>query len=92
MGTSSPGDPDYQPDAPPNFTALRTPEWLFVVYRDGERELYDLTADPYELNNIIGTAAPTLVSSLYSQLQALRSCQGDTCRTADAIIQPRPAG
>lgn len=90
MGTSAPGDPDYQVESPPNFTALRTPEWLFVVYRDGERELYDLTADPFELDNIIGSADPALVSSLYSQLQALRTCQGANCRTADSIIQPRP--
>jgi N-acetylglucosamine-6-sulfatase len=91
LGTSVPGDPDYQDEAPPNFTALRTPQWLFVVYRDGERELYDLTADPYELNNIVGSADPALVSSLNSQLQALRTCRGASCRTADSIIQPSPA-
>lgn len=85
MGASGPGDPDYQPQAPPPFTALRTPEWLFVVYRDGERELYDLTVDPNEMNNVIGTADPGLVADLYSQVQALRSCSGDTCRTADTL-------
>ena len=66
-------------------------QWLFVVYRDGERELYDLAADPYEMNNIIATADTGLVASLYSQLQALRVCSGDTCRTADAIVMPGPA-
>lgn len=86
LGTSSPGDPDYQPEAPPQFTALRTPDWLFVVYRDGERELYDLRADPYETNNVISTASTTLVAGLYSQLQAMRSCAGETCRQADAIV------
>jgi arylsulfatase A-like enzyme len=92
LGTSGPGDPDYQPQAPPQYTSLRTPEWLFVVYRDGERELYDLAADPYELNNIIDTADPRLVASLYSQMQALRVCAGDSCRAADAIVLPTPAG
>lgn len=86
LGTSGPGDPDYQPEAPPQFTALRTPSHLFVVYRNGERELYDVKADPYETNNIIGTADTRLVADLYSQMQALRSCAGDTCRTADALI------
>ena len=90
LGTSGPGDPDYQPQAPPPYTSLRTPDWLFVVYRDGERELYDLKADPYELNNIISTADTRLVASLYSQLQALRVCEGDSCRTADAIVMPGP--
>jgi N-acetylglucosamine-6-sulfatase len=88
MGTSGPEDPDYQPQAPPPFTALRTTEWLFVVYRDGERELYDLTADPYEMNNIAATADPQLIADLYSQLQAMRACSGDTCRTADALTFP----
>jgi arylsulfatase A-like enzyme len=91
MGRSTPKDPDFQPDAPPNFTALRTPRWLFVVYRTGERELYDLAADPFELNNIASTADVSLVAGLYSQLQALRSCAGPTCRTADSIPIPAPA-
>lgn len=86
MGLSTPDDPDYQAQAPPSFSALRTPDWLFVVYRDGEREMYDLRADPYEMNNVASTADPTLVSSLYSQLQAMRSCAGSTCRTADSIV------
>lgn len=86
LGTSGPGDPDYQPEAPPQFTALRTPSWLFVVYRNGERELYDLRADPYETNNIVSTADPRVVADLYSQMQALRTCSGDTCRAADAVI------
>jgi N-acetylglucosamine-6-sulfatase len=91
MGQSAPKDPDYQADAPPNFSALRTPQWLFVVYRSGERELYDLANDPYELNNIASTADAGLVAGLYSQLQALRSCVGPTCRTADSIPIPIPA-
>ncbi len=90
MGMSGPDDPDYQPQAPPPFTALRTPDYLFVVYRDGERELYDLKADPYETNNIAATADTGLVAALYSQMQAMRSCTGDTCRTADAIALPGP--
>ncbi len=90
LGKSGPGDPDYQPQAPPSFTALRTPEYLFVTYRDGERELYDVQADPYEQNNIVKSADPRLVAALYSQMQALKSCAGDTCRTADAIPLPTP--
>lgn len=86
LGTSAPGDPDYQEEAPPQFTALRTPEYLFVVYRSGERELYDLKADPFETNNIAASADPRLVADLYSQLQAMRTCAGESCRQADAIV------
>ena len=93
MGRSTPKDPDYQPDAPPRFTALRTPQWLFVAYRDGERELYDLTTDPYELNNVVSTTDPATVAALNSQLQAMRACAGASCRVADSIpVPPPPAG
>jgi arylsulfatase A-like enzyme len=91
MGISQPGDPDYQPEAPPPFAALRTPHWLYVVYQDGERELYDLSTDPYEINNIVATADPALLGALDSQLQALRTCAGETCRTADSLPLPAAA-
>ena len=32
--------------------ALRTKRWLYVEYRNGWRELYDLRHDPYELQNL----------------------------------------
>lgn len=88
LGVSTPDDPDYQPSAPPQFSALRTPQWLFVVYKNGERELYDLVNDPYEMNNIVATADPSLVASLYTQVQMLNACSGPTCRQADALAIP----
>ena len=36
---------------PPPFVALRTKRWMYVEYRNGWRELYDLEHDPYELVN-----------------------------------------
>lgn len=36
----------------PEFSAVRTAEWKYVEYSTGERELYDLVNDPYELENI----------------------------------------
>lgn len=35
----------------PNFCGVRTTDYKYVSYADGERELYDLTADPFELQN-----------------------------------------
>jgi arylsulfatase A-like enzyme len=37
---------------PPAYCELRTVRWSFVQYADGERELYDVDADPYELTNL----------------------------------------
>lgn len=40
----------------PEFYAVRTAEWKYVEYATGEKELYDLTNDPYELVNLAGEA------------------------------------
>jgi arylsulfatase A-like enzyme len=36
----------------PEFHAVRTVEWKYVEYVTGEKELYDLRNDPYEMENI----------------------------------------
>jgi arylsulfatase A-like enzyme len=36
----------------PEFYAVRNADWKYVEYCTGERELYDLKNDPYELENI----------------------------------------
>jgi len=38
----------------PEFYAVRTMDWKYVEYETGEKELYDLVNDPYELNNLAG--------------------------------------
>ena len=39
----------------PTYCAVRTERYLFATYDTGERELYDLHADPFELQNLSGT-------------------------------------
>ena len=39
------------PVSPPTYCAVRTTRYLYVLYGTGERELYDLRRDPYELRN-----------------------------------------
>jgi len=38
------------------WTAVRTDRWKYVEYENGDRELYDLAADPYEMSSIAGSA------------------------------------
>ncbi len=35
----------------PSYCGVRTEQYLFVEYANGEQELYDYTVDPYELRN-----------------------------------------
>jgi N-acetylglucosamine-6-sulfatase len=88
LGTTRPGDPDYQLIAPPSFTALRTRRWLYVESVGGESELYDRQVDPYELHNVIRITSPATVAALHAQLVAMQSCAGPSCRTADAMPEP----
>lgn len=85
LGESNPGDPDYEAFKPPKFEALRTERYLYVEYADGTRELFDHATDPYEMNNVIGSADPQLLADLAAQLKALVACAGPSCRVADAM-------
>jgi N-acetylglucosamine-6-sulfatase len=65
------------------FAAVRTKTYKYVEHEDGERELYDLQADPYELENVYERADSSLVEDLKARLEALRDCEGDGCREAE---------
>jgi arylsulfatase A-like enzyme len=71
------------------YRGLRTDDYTFVQYGDGTLELYDLNADPYQMENIAGDASPSLLEKLQEWLEALRRCEGASCREIEA--QPSPA-
>jgi hypothetical protein len=62
---------------------LRTERHLFVEYKTGEHELYDLNKDPYQLENYYDRAPEDLLKRLNSQLDALRQCEAEACRAAE---------
>ena len=76
----------WQPElggAPSSYQAVRTRRYLYVEYETGELELYNLKADPYQLQNIYASADPALITELQSRLHKLRTCSGDSCRVAE---------
>lgn len=77
------GLPKAGPGGSPAFEAIRTGTHKYVEYNDGEKELYDLEADPYELDNVYESADPFLVEDLETRLEALRDCSGEGCREAE---------
>ena len=68
----------------PWLKALRTGRHLFVEYKGDEHELYDLEKDPNQLENIHDRASEDLLRRLNSQLDALRQCEAEDCRAAEA--------
>jgi N-acetylglucosamine-6-sulfatase len=81
--TGAGGVPKTGVGGSPPFWAVRTEASKYVEYNNGEGELYDLRADPYELENIFDTADSSLVENLKGRLEALRDCSGDGCREAE---------
>lgn len=70
----------------PGFRAVRTDKHLYVEYDTGERELYDLEADPYQMNNEYPTAELDLLRHLQRRLEALTGCSGESCRAAEGGV------
>jgi arylsulfatase A-like enzyme len=63
------------------YTAIRTDRYIWIEYRNGDRELYDLNHDPSELNNLQADRAHRSVrTQLSEKLARLRTCTGASCR------------
>ncbi len=71
----------------PTYQAIRTATHLYVEYATGERELYDVTRDPYELASL-HASEPALAARLAAALARLRTCAGDACRAAEDLAAP----
>jgi hypothetical protein len=67
----------------PTYKALRTKNYLWVKYVNGERELYDMRNDPYQLNSLDPKDNQRLVRTLNDQLDRLVTCDGPECRAAE---------
>jgi arylsulfatase A-like enzyme len=67
-----------------DYNALRTGDYKYIEYNTGEKELYNLATDPYELKSRHNTADPRLLQKLSERLRALATCEKDACRQADS--------
>ena len=66
------------------WNMLRTPRWAYVEWDDGEKELYDMYTDRYQLRSLHAEADKAdLIARLSTRLDTLKACSGDSCRTAD---------
>ena len=57
----------------PGWASIRTTDesplglWRYTEYADGERELYDETNDPYELNNVVAQPGHEILNAALAQ-------------------------
>jgi arylsulfatase A-like enzyme len=67
----------------PAFRGLRGQAFSYVEYITGEKEYYDLAADPYQLSNLASKLDPKLLAQLSTRVKELSACQAPTCRAAE---------
>jgi N-acetylglucosamine-6-sulfatase len=68
--------------APPkDYEGIRLGPYKYIEWPNGEKELYDITKDPYEINNIVrdGNLFP-IRAFLHNELQRLEECSGRSCQ------------
>jgi len=68
--------PDRQRDNPTTYVALRLKGAVYVEYRGGEREYYDLARDPHQLNNSYARLSRRRRARLHRMLRRLQLCRG----------------
>jgi hypothetical protein len=63
---------------------VRTANWTWAEWQDGQRELYDHASDPYQIDN---RAADPQLADLRQRLailtEKLATCAGQACRNAE---------
>jgi len=76
--------------APPkDYEGIRLGAFKYIEWPSGEKELYDITKDQYELHNLARNKnyAP-IRNFLHNRLRELEDCSGRTCR--EEVIAPIP--
>lgn len=74
------------------FNAVRTARYLYIARPAlAEYELYDMLADPYQLDNLYAAAGSAVIEPLAERLAALLQCSGATCRQREDAPLDVPA-
>jgi arylsulfatase A-like enzyme len=60
--------------------SVRNARYLYTDVESGERELYDMQADPFQLTSLHRKADPALMAGLSARAAALLACRAASCR------------
>ena len=75
-----PVDSPNQSGIIPRYFGVRTADYLYAEYETGERELYDLASDPWQIDSVHDSAGDDIIAPLAALIAGLRGCSGDGCR------------
>jgi N-acetylglucosamine-6-sulfatase len=59
---------------------LRTRDYAFFRFANGETSLFDLRQDPYQVDSVHRSVDPQILQALTARLSELANCRGQTCR------------
>lgn len=84
--------PGTAASGPRLYTAIRTPGWKYVEHVTGEKELYDLANDPFELQSLhADPSRAEMMTELARRLALLRNCRGSAaCNPGPALAIEAP--
>ena len=69
-----------------HFDAIRSRNFIYAEHANGDRELYDLAKDPYELQSQhTNPVYDGIKASLAARLHNLVSCAGASCRARPVV-------
>ncbi|HEY9827824.1 MAG TPA: sulfatase [Stenomitos sp.] len=68
----------------PEYHGLQTSTYSYIEYSTGEKELYNLKVDAYQLNNI-ASEQPRLVRTFSDRLALLKQCKGKSCKEIEDL-------
>ncbi len=60
--------------------ALRTSDWLYAELESDEKELYDMKADPHQIDSRHRQVEPEFLVPFRHRIAALQACRGASCR------------
>ena len=61
------------------YRGVRAGHYVYIEWASGDRELYDLSADPHQLESV-AERRPGLAGRLAAKLERLADCEGSDCR------------
>jgi len=68
------------------YRGVRTGTFIYLEYKNGDLEYYDLINDPYQLNNIAAELDTSMLESLHAWLEQLKTCRAAECRAAETAM------
>jgi len=71
------------PNWPPPYRGIRDEAYTYVEYATGEREYYDLRADPYQLTNAYDSLSEARKVELEERTRVLAQCASASCRSLE---------